>query len=101
MKMIYANRDKLEMIANALLEYETLDGAQGGRHRAFGNIHTAAAPRPKVDPPVGCPRQRPRLPENCRPSPHRQNCQGSVRPRPAAAINPRGKIVQIQTLLRP
>jgi len=42
-EIIYANRDKLEMIANALLEYETLDGVQVRGHRAVGKFTAAAA----------------------------------------------------------
>ena len=37
------NRDKLEIIANALLEYETLDGEQVERNCAHRHFHAAAA----------------------------------------------------------
>jgi cell division protease FtsH len=53
-EIIYANRDKLEMIANALLEYETLDGAQVEEIVKFGRF-TPPPPAPKVDPPSGAP----------------------------------------------
>ena len=72
-EIIYANRDKLEMIANALLEYETLDGVQvrtlcswelspRRRHRRKSIRPRARRPRPR------CPKFRP--------SPRRQNCRG-------------------------
>jgi cell division protease FtsH len=51
-EIIFANRDKLEMIANALLEYETLDGAQVEEIVKLGTF-TPPPPTPKVDPPSG------------------------------------------------
>jgi cell division protease FtsH len=51
-EIIYANRDKLEMIAKALLEYETLDGAQVEEIVKFGKF-TPPPPAPKIDPPSG------------------------------------------------
>ena len=42
-ELISANRDKLEIIANALLEYETLDGVQVTEIMKHGQIHPAAA----------------------------------------------------------
>ncbi len=41
-ELITTNRDKLEMIANALLEYETLDGAQVDGNHADRKFHAAA-----------------------------------------------------------
>jgi cell division protease FtsH len=49
---IEANRDKLEIIANALLEFETLDGEQVKQIVATGTF-TPPPPAPKVDPPSG------------------------------------------------
>jgi cell division protease FtsH len=51
-EIIDANRDKLEMIANALLEYETLDGVQVADIVHLGKF-TPPPPTPKVDPPTG------------------------------------------------
>jgi cell division protease FtsH len=46
------HRDKLEIIANALLEYETLDGVQVADIVNTGQF-TPPPPPPKVDPPSG------------------------------------------------
>ena len=48
------HRDKLEIIANALLEYESLDGVQVSDIVQFGRF-TPPPPPPKVDPPSGAP----------------------------------------------
>ena len=50
--LIETHRDKLEIIANALLEYETLDGEQVKQIVATGTF-TPPPPAPKVDPPSG------------------------------------------------
>ena len=50
--IIDANRDKLELIANALLEYETLEGSQVEEIVRTGKF-TPPPPTPKVDPPSG------------------------------------------------
>jgi cell division protease FtsH len=50
--LIEAHRDKLEIIANALLEFETLDGEQVKQIVATGTF-TPPPPAPKVDPPSG------------------------------------------------
>ena len=49
------NRDKLEMIAKALLEYETLDGLQVAEIVRTGNVHAAPQTAAAVDPPMGAP----------------------------------------------
>ena len=49
---INEHRDKLEIIANALLEYETLDGVQVADIVRTG-LFTPPPPPPKVDPPSG------------------------------------------------
>jgi cell division protease FtsH len=49
---IESNRDKLEIIANALLEFETLDGEQVKQIVATGTF-TPPPPPPKVEPPSG------------------------------------------------
>jgi len=62
--LIYNNRDKLEMIANLLLEYETLDGAQVEEIVRTGKLSTLP-PRPGSDPgpmqgaPAGTPMPEP------------------------------------------
>jgi cell division protease FtsH len=50
--LIETHRDKLEIIANALLEFETLDGEQVKQIVATGTF-TPPPPAPKVDPPSG------------------------------------------------
>jgi cell division protease FtsH len=50
--LIDAHRDKLEIIANALLEYESLDGEQV-KHIVADGTFTPPPPAPKVDPPSG------------------------------------------------
>ena len=50
--IIAANRDKLEMIANALLEYETLEGSQVEDIVRTGHF-TPPPPPPNVTPPTG------------------------------------------------
>ena len=53
-RAINEHRDKLEIIANALLEYESLDGVQVADIVATGRF-TPPPPPPKVDPPSGAP----------------------------------------------
>jgi cell division protease FtsH len=50
--LIDTHRDKLEIIANALLEYESLDGEQVSQIVRDGTF-TPPEPAPKVDPPSG------------------------------------------------
>jgi cell division protease FtsH len=50
--IIYNNRDKLEMIANCLLEFESLDGSQVQEIVRTGKF-TPPPPTPHVDPPSG------------------------------------------------
>jgi cell division protease FtsH len=59
--LITTNRDKLELIAKSLLEYETLDGAQVDEIVRTGKF-TPPPPAPHVDPPQGAPAGTP-LPE--------------------------------------
>ena len=60
-EIIYGNRDKLEMIAKTLLEYETLEGGQVEEIIRTGKF-TPPPPTPQVDPPHGAPAGTP-LPE--------------------------------------
>jgi len=64
---IYGNRDKLELIANCLLEYETLDGIQVAEIVRTGKF-TPPPPTPQVDPPSGAQAVTP-LPEIPKPIP--------------------------------
>jgi len=59
--IIFGNRDKLELIAKSLLEYETLEGAQVEEIVRTGKF-TPPTPTPQVDPPHGAPAGTP-LPE--------------------------------------
>jgi cell division protease FtsH len=65
--LIEQNRDKLEMIANALLEFETLDGSQVEEIIKTGKL-TPPSPPPQVSAPMGAPAATP-LPEITKPAP--------------------------------
>jgi cell division protease FtsH len=78
--LIDTNRDKLEIIANALLEYESLDGEQVKQIVATG-IFTAPPPPPKVDPPSGALAATP-LSEPTKPMPPKLPGYGSPAPAP-------------------
>jgi len=62
-KMIEENRDKLELIANSLLEFETLDGAQVEDIIKTGTFTPPPKPPANVSPMMGAPAGTP-LPEN-------------------------------------
>jgi cell division protease FtsH len=62
-KLIEANRDKLEIIANGLLEYETLDGVQVAEIVNSGTFIPPAKPPANLEPMMGAPAGTP-LPEN-------------------------------------
>src|SRR6266568_4603019 len=64
---IYNNRDKLEVIANCLLEYETLDGGQVEEIVRTGRF-TPPPPTPHIEPPSGAQAATP-LPEIPKPLP--------------------------------
>src|SRR5205085_7263077 len=79
--IIVSNRDKLELIAKSLLEYETLDGAQVEEIVRTGNF-TPPPPAPQVEPPHGAPAGTP-LPENpIKPLPPKLPGLGSPAPAP-------------------
>jgi cell division protease FtsH len=65
--IIHHNRDKLEVIANCLLEYETLDGSQVEEIVRTGRFNPPA-PTPQVEPPTGAQAATP-LPEVPKPLP--------------------------------
>ncbi|HEX4647088.1 MAG TPA: cell division protein FtsH, partial [Verrucomicrobiae bacterium] len=81
-EIIGSNRDKLELIANALLEFETLEGSQVEDIVRTGKF-TAPPPAPKVEPPSGAQAATP-LPEApLKPSP--PHLPGLGTPAPATA----------------
>jgi cell division protease FtsH len=65
--LIETHRDKLEVIANSLLEFESLDGQQVAEIIKTGKF-SPPAPPPKVDPPTGAQAVTP-LPEIPKPVP--------------------------------
>ncbi len=78
--LIFTYRDKLEIIANALLEHETLDGKQVGEIVRTG-VFVPPPPNTKIDPPSGAAAATP-LPEVPKPLPPKLPGFGS--PAPAA-----------------
>jgi len=80
--IIYGNRDKLELIANSLLEYETLEGAQVEEIVRTGQL-TPPPPEPKTGPPTGAKAATP-LPEVPKPLPPKLP-PGLAAPAPATA----------------
>ena len=82
--MIYNNRDKVELIAKLLLEYETLDGAQVEEIVRTGKL-TTLPPKPGSDmgPMQGAPAGTP-VPEPP-PKPAPPTMPGLGSPAPAAA----------------
>jgi len=80
--IIDTNRDKLEMIANCLLEHETLEGSQVEEIVRTGKF-TPPPPPPQVSPPTGAQAVTP-LPEVMKPSPPKIDPGlGSAAPAPA------------------
>ena len=69
-KLITENRDKLELIANALLEYETLDGKQVEEIVRTGKFSPPEEPPKDADPPSGANASTPTtdLPKKDKPS---------------------------------
>jgi cell division protease FtsH len=79
--IIYGNRDKLELIAKSLLEFETLEGSQVEEIINTGKF-TPPTPTPQVDPPHGAPAGTP-LPEPpAKPAPPKLPGLGSPAPAP-------------------
>ncbi|HEX7861096.1 MAG TPA: ATP-dependent zinc metalloprotease FtsH [Verrucomicrobiae bacterium] len=79
--LITTHSDKLEMLAQKLLEYETLDGAQVEEIVRHGRF-TPPTEKPNIEPPTGAQAATP-LPEVVKPSPPKLPGFGS--PAPAAA----------------
>jgi len=80
--VILANRDKLEVIARALLEYETLDGSQVEEIIRTGKFTPPAPPPAEVGTPTGA-QAATVLPEVVKPTPPKLPGLGS--PAPATA----------------
>ena len=81
-ELITANRDKLEVIAKALLEYETLDGQQVREIVRTGSLTPPPVNPKEIDPPSGAPAGTP-LPEVIKPVPPKLPGFGSPAPSPA------------------
>jgi cell division protease FtsH len=81
--LIEANRDKLKMIAESLLEHETLDGTQVEDIIRTGTFTPTIKPPTQIDPPMGAPAATP-LPE-LPPKPTPPKLPGLGTPAPAPA----------------
>jgi cell division protease FtsH len=82
-ELINTHRDKLEIIANALLEYEMLEGAQVVEILNTGSFTPPTKPPTPQEPPMGAPAGTP-LPENpAKPVPPKLPGLGSPSPAPA------------------
>ena len=82
-QLIESHRDKLELVANSLLEYETLDGAQVEEIVRTGIFTPPPKPPSNVGPMMGAPAGTP-LPENP-PKPVPPKLPGLGTPAPAPA----------------
>jgi cell division protease FtsH len=82
-QLIEDNRDKLELVANGLLEYETLDGAQVEEIVRHGTFTPPPKPPLNMTPMMGAPAGTP-LPENP-PKPVPPKLPGLGTPAPAPA----------------
>ena len=82
-QLIENHRDKLEMVANSLLEYETLDGAQVEEIVRTGHFTPPPKPPANISPMMGAPAGTP-LPENPpKPAPPKLPGLGAPAPAPA------------------
>jgi cell division protease FtsH len=81
--LIETNRDKLELIASSLLEYETLDGTQVSEIIKSGTFTPPPKPPANISPMMGAPAGTP-LPENP-PKPVPPKLPGLGTPAPAPA----------------
>ena len=80
--IIHENRDKLEVIANSLLEYETLDGAQVEEIIRTGKFTPPPPPPKNIEPPMGAQAATP-LPEVMKPASPKLPGLGDAAPAPA------------------
>jgi cell division protease FtsH len=82
-QLIETNRDKLELVANSLLEYETLDGSQVEEIVRTGTFTPPPKPPSNVGPMMGAPAGTP-LPETPpKPAPPKLPGLGTPAPAPA------------------
>jgi cell division protease FtsH len=80
--LLDTHRDKVELVAKALLEYETLDGAQVEEIVRTGALTPPPVNPSKIDPPSGAPAGTP-LPEVIKPLPPKIPGLGAPQPSPA------------------
>ena len=80
--IIHTNRDKLELIATMLLEYETLEGAQVEEIVRTGKFTPPTQPPQNIEPPMGAQAATP-LPEVIKPSTPKLPGFGDPAPAPA------------------
>ncbi|HTD67004.1 MAG TPA: ATP-dependent zinc metalloprotease FtsH [Candidatus Limnocylindria bacterium] len=80
--LIHSHRDKLEVIANSLLEYETLDGAQVEEIVRTGKFTPPPPPPPSAETPMGAQAATP-LPEVMKPALPKLPGLGDAAPAPA------------------
>jgi cell division protease FtsH len=81
-EIIHTNREKLELIANSLLEYETLDGAQVEEIVRTGKFTPPPPPPSNTEPPMGAQAATP-LPEVMKPASPKLPGLGDAAPAPA------------------
>ena len=81
-EIIHTNRDKLEVIANSLLEFETLDGAQVEEIVRTGKFTPPPPPPKDIEPPMGAQAATP-LPEVMKPASPKLPGLGDAAPAPA------------------
>jgi cell division protease FtsH len=81
-EIIHNHRDKLEVIANSLLEFETLDGAQVEEIIRTGRFTPPPPPPKDIDPPMGAQAATP-LPEVMKPASPKLPGLGGTAPAPA------------------
>ncbi len=81
-EIIHTNRDKLEVIANSLLEFETLDGAQVEEIIRTGKFTPPPPPPKDIEPPMGAQAATP-LPEVMKPASPKLPGLGGTAPAPA------------------
>ncbi len=80
--LIHGNRDKLEVIANSLLEFETLDGAQVEEIVRTGRFNPPPPPPQNIEPPMGA-QAATALPEVMKPATPKLPGFGEPSPAPA------------------
>jgi len=81
-EIIHGNREKLELIAASLLEYETLDGAQVEEIVRTGKFTPPPPPPQNLEPPMGAQAATP-LPEVMKPAAPKLPGLGDAAPAPA------------------